>query len=112
MSLRLADAALFIAVLNRRDRFHSWASDYYGRTNDRLVVPLPVLVEVGNYFSESPARGRVISFLRGVQQDTRVDCVALDVDLMREGMDLYAARQINRMVFLRPFRLLINKACQ
>ena len=23
MSLRLADAALFIAVLNRRDRFHS-----------------------------------------------------------------------------------------
>ncbi len=56
------------------------------------MVPLPVLVEVGNYFSESPARGRVISFLRGVQQDARFDCVALDVDLLREGMDLYAAR--------------------
>ena len=92
MSLRLVDAALFIAVLNRRDRFHSWASDYYRRTRDRLVVDLPVLVEVGNYFAESAFRGHVISFLRHVQGDARVDCMALDVDLMREAMDLYAAR--------------------
>jgi predicted nucleic acid-binding protein len=93
MSLRLADAALFIAVLNRRDRFHSWSRDYYGWTHDRLVVPLPVLVEVGNYFSGSASRGQVISFLRCVERDTRVDCVALDGDLMRETMDLYAARR-------------------
>lgn len=92
MSLRLADAALFIAVLNRRDRFHTWASDYYQRTRDRLVVPLPVLVEVGNYFSESASRPQVISFLHRVQDDPRVDCVQLDADLLREGMDLYADR--------------------
>lgn len=92
MSRRLADAALFIAVLNRRDRFHSWASEYYLRTHDQLLVPLPVLVEVGNYFSESARRDRVISFLRRVRNDVRVTCVALDAELMSEGMDLYAAR--------------------
>lgn len=92
MSLRLADAALFIAVLNRRDRFHAWAADYYRRTPDHLMVPLPVLVEVGNYFCESAFRPQVISFLHHVQQDARVDCIALDADLMQEAMDLYAGR--------------------
>ena len=56
------------------------------------MVPLPVLVEVANYFSESAFRGQVIPFLRRVQSDARVSCVALDADLMREGMDFYAAR--------------------
>lgn len=92
MSLRLADAALFIAVLNRRDRFHAWATDYYRRTHDRLLVPLPVLVEVGNYFSESAFRSKVVPFLRNVQSDARVSCVPLDAELMRDGMDLYANR--------------------
>lgn len=92
MSLRLADAALFVAVLNRRDRFHPWASDYYLRTRDRLLVPPPVLVEVGNYFSESAARPHVISFLRRVQNDPRTDCISLDPGLLQEGMDFYAAR--------------------
>lgn len=92
MSLRLADAALFIAVLNRRDRFHAWATDYYRRTHDRLLVPLPVLVEVGNYFSESAFRSKVIPFPRNVQSDARVSCVPLDAELMRNGMDLYVNR--------------------
>lgn len=92
MSLRLADAALFIAVLNRRDRFHSWASNYYGETRDGLVVPFPVLLEVGNYFGESASRSQVIDFLRRIQEDPRVDCVPLNEVLLRAGMDFYAAR--------------------
>ncbi len=92
MSRRLADAALFIAVLNRRDRFHSWASDYYLHTRDHLLVPFPVLIEVGNYFSESARRDQVSSFLQRIRDDARVTCVALDAELMSEGIDLYAAR--------------------
>ncbi len=56
------------------------------------MVPVPVLLEVGNYFGESALRPQVMAFLRGLQEDPRVECVQLDGVLLREAMDFYAAR--------------------
>ncbi len=92
MIVRLADAAFLIALLNRRDRFHAWASDYFMRTRDRLVLTMPVILEVGNYFADSKFRSRVISFLRRLQQDPRLECVDLRPYLLEAGMEYYASR--------------------
>lgn len=92
MSILLADAGFFIAVLNRRDLFHAWAADFFRQTRDRILVPAPVLLEVGNCFGESGFRSQVIAFLQRLGEDSRFEVVPLDSELLQEGMQLYADR--------------------
>lgn len=92
MTLRLADTALLIAILNPTRPFSRLGARLLPQNGRSSCVPVPVLLEVGNYFGESALRPQVMAFLRRLQEDPRVECVQLDGVLLREAVDFYAAR--------------------
>lgn len=61
------DTAYLVALLNRLDRHHALArrlAKQWQRDGTRLFTNDAVLVELGNFFSRSPVRPRVVPAIR------------------------------------------------
>ncbi len=71
MTPYFADTSLFVAFLNARDEYHALAVEYVSQESNLLVTSDLVLVELGNFVSQSRTRRRFVPFVRDLRADPR-----------------------------------------
>ena len=88
-----ADSHYFIALLNRRDRFHASAVAESLTQNRQVVTTLWVLTEVADALCKPAMRSRAEQFVRFTLQSTAVVVVRETERWFSRGLDLYGQRR-------------------
>ncbi len=91
MSRVFADTFYFLALLNKNDDAHSNAVEYAAIV-DELVTTEWVLTELADGLASSRHRGMFSQTRQELLTDKNVRVVPLDMDLHREGIQLYSSR--------------------
>jgi predicted nucleic acid-binding protein len=87
-----ADSHYFIALLNRRDRFHAAALVESQRMQKRIITTLWVLVEVAVALCQPAMRGMAEQFVRFTLHNTAVSVLRDTETYFVQGLDLYGQR--------------------
>lgn len=88
------DAFFVIALLNRRDRYHTNAQTWLPRlhTAKEVFTTEAVLLEIGDGLS-AVDRVAAIRFIDWLRRAKNVRIVKLDTELLDRGLRLYSSRQ-------------------
>jgi uncharacterized protein len=86
------DTSFYIAVINRKDRWHSLANEYLDQYDELLLTSDFVLVEVGNWISHSGERNLFNSLVSDIESDRNTTVIGASHDWFKSGLSLYARR--------------------
>ena len=92
MTAVFADTFYFIALLNAEDEAHVAADLFAGEESLRLVTSAWVLTELADGLAETEGRQVFQNLLADLEADPRVELIASDPVLWRQGVELYANR--------------------
>jgi predicted nucleic acid-binding protein len=93
MKTVFADTSFFVAVHNRRDRFHSVAvSLATAKEKHRIITTQFVLLEVANFLSNPGDRERFVTLEDQLNKDRTVEVIPASDTLFEEGLALFADR--------------------
>lgn len=92
MTTIFADTSYYIALLNRRDLYHSRAVELTSAHNGSIVTTAWVMAELGSYFASGTQRGRFIALFEGLRSNPGVIIVEPDTPQFESGIDLYRRR--------------------
>lgn len=86
------DTSYFLALLNKRDKYHQVATIVAAQIEPPFITTNAVLVELGNALARPPHRRLGIYALRQIYADAQIEIVYLDKELLAETISLYQAR--------------------
>jgi len=86
------DTGFFLALVNRRDNYHSRAAEMSRRDFPALFTTEAVLTEVANSLSRVPWRSLAVDLVEEVRRDPRFTIVSGSTTLFDEALQLYASR--------------------
>lgn len=89
------DANGWIALLNKRERFHAEANRMWldcGQRGCSVVLTDWVVAEAGNGLARTSARAEFVETLRRFAANPRFRVVSVSKELRERALDLYAAR--------------------
>ncbi len=89
------DTSYFIALFNRRDKFHARAVDAarrFARGNTPMMTTDAVLIEIGNALSLLPARALAAQIIATVREAAAIEVAHVDAALFERGLALYRQR--------------------
>lgn len=87
------DTSYFLALLNRRDKYHAAAHQAMQIVSPPFLTSDAVLLEVGDAFSHPKQRHLGIAALRQIQQDEQIEVAAVTSDIVARAIELYAGRR-------------------
>lgn len=86
------DTSYFLALINRRDRYHQVAKEIAKDISFPRVTSEAVLTELGNALARPPARLLAVRTLREIRASRDIEVVTIDQALFNEALALYRAR--------------------
>ena len=86
------DTSYFLALVNRRDKYHEAAKTAAVVVAPPYVTSEAVLFELGNALARPPHRQLGIQSLRQIRSDNKIEIVHIDPDLLAETITFYRAR--------------------
>ena len=86
------DTGFFLALVNRRDEYHSRAAEYSRRDFPILLTTEAVLTEVANSLSRVQWRPLAANLVEEVRRDPRFTVVSVSTTLFGEALHLYSSR--------------------
>lgn len=92
MKAVFADAAFYIAVINRRDEFHDAAKRLAVSILGQIVTTEYVLLEVGNFLARSPDRCLFVELVEALQADADTTIISASPEWWRRGFAIYGRR--------------------
>lgn len=92
MSGILADSFFFLALLNKRDAWHQKAIELIDAVEGPIVTTQWVLVEVADAFCKPRDRGLFAKLLDFIDDDDRIEVVAVSNWQFERGVRLYLHR--------------------
>src|SRR3972149_2355849 len=87
-----ADTSFYIALVNPRDAHHPDALAYMRNHHGRVTTTDYVLIEVGNWLSQTDDRPSFIALMRQLETDPELSVVPGSHDLFEQGYELYKTR--------------------
>lgn len=87
-----ADTGYWLAITNRRDRYHDRARLLSENLDAQLITTDPVLLEVGDALARLHWRRYGIELLADIRTDPDIVVIGLSDDLLTRAFELYAAR--------------------
>lgn len=92
MNTVFVDTSFFIAFLSPRDTYHRAACDMMATFNGTMVTTSWVIVELGNFVSNTPQRALFAPFVNSLRAEPTIVILAPDQDSLDAGLELYARR--------------------
>jgi uncharacterized protein len=92
MKVLFADTSYFLALLIPDDAAHAKALQFAATSRDPMITTDWVIVEMGNFLSDSPVRHLFVPWLTLLRSDARVHVVEASPPLLQAGIDLFAQR--------------------
>ena len=86
------DTSYFLALLNKRDKYHKVAKTVAKKLSGRLVTTDAVLFEVGNALSRPSFRHLASQVLYQVDRDPNIVVVPIDDELFAESAEFFQSR--------------------
>ncbi len=89
------DTSYFIALFNRRDRFHARAVEAarrFAHGNTPMMTTDAVLIEIGNALSPLPARALAAQIIAAVREAAAIEVARVDAPLFERGLALFRQR--------------------
>lgn len=89
------DTSYFIALFNRRDKFHARAVEAARRLagdNTPMLTTDAVLIEIGNALSSLPARALAAQIIATVREAAAIEVAHVDAALFERGLEFYRRR--------------------
>jgi predicted nucleic acid-binding protein len=93
MSTYFADTSYFLALLIPDDVAHGKALEFAQRSGDPLLTTDWVIVEMGNFLSDSSVREVFVRWLQVLRNDPRVRIVEATPQLLDAGIELFGERR-------------------
>jgi predicted nucleic acid-binding protein len=87
-----ADTSFYIALVSPRDVHHPDALAYMRNHRGRVTTTDYVLIEVGNWLSQTGDRPSFIALMRQLETDPELTVMPGSRDLFEQGYELYKAR--------------------
>jgi len=92
MKAVFADTFFFLAAVNARDAACERAIAFSSQFQGGIVTTDWIILEVANTLAGGRNRGAFLELLTSLREDPRVKIVALNSDLQRRALELYAQR--------------------
>lgn len=92
MNSVFADTSFLVAFLNPRDSLHAQAKAWMGNVPGVLITTDWVILELGNYLSDTPQRIHVDPFVEELRNEPDVEILKADRRMLDAGLRLYAQR--------------------
>ncbi len=86
------DTSYFLALVNRRDKYHQVAKAVAAQIEPPFVTSDAVLFELGNALAKPPHRALGIRALQQIRADVAIEVVHVAPDLFAQTMAFYEAR--------------------
>lgn len=86
------DTSFFLAILNPRDKYHHAARTISADLTAPLITSEAILIELGNALSKQALRTIAGKFLRDVRNDTGLEIVAVNTDLLDTAIQFFRSR--------------------
>lgn len=87
-----ADTSFWIALVDRRDAYHSQAAEWSQKISCRLITTEAVLLETANAFSRPGWRGKVIALFNHITSRDDIEVVAFSNAIWSRGWKLFNDR--------------------
>lgn len=89
MTIYFADTSYWVAILDRRDQYHSKAIELSQQISGRIVTTEAVLLETANTFSRASWRSKVVDLIDHVLTRNDID---IDRENWMAGWKLFSQR--------------------
>jgi predicted nucleic acid-binding protein len=86
------DTGYFLALVNRRDKYHREAQEISKVIRPPFVTSQAVLMELGNALSRPPARTLGMGALQQIRMDSGIEVLTIDRELFAGAVALYRSR--------------------
>lgn len=93
MAVYFADASFWIALVDRRDAYHSKASDWSLRISGSIITTQAVLLETVNTFARPDWREKIIAFVNHVVARDDIVVVPFSSPIWDRGWQLFCDRR-------------------
>jgi predicted nucleic acid-binding protein len=92
MTAAFADTHFYVALLSRRDKHHSAATNWATQHRRRIVTTEFVLLETANFCRSSRDRKRFTSFAAALETNPLTTIIACDSTWFHRGLVRFASR--------------------
>ena len=92
MAVYFGDTSFWIALIDRRDAYHSKATEWSLKISGNIVTSEAVLLETANTFSKPGWKEKVISLVDHIMGRDDIEVVSFSSSLWDHGWKLYRNR--------------------
>lgn len=92
MKYTFADTSFYVATTNKRDALHAHAMALAEQLDGQILTTDFVVVELGNFFSDSPDRQSFLNLMSDFESDPWTTVLPATRELLRRGVELFSRR--------------------
>jgi len=93
MADHFVDTSFWIALVDRRDAYHSQAAEWSQKISGRLITTEAVLLETANAFSRQDWRGKVVALFNHITARDDIEVVPFSNAIWSRSWKLFNDRQ-------------------
>ena len=92
MTAVFADTSFYLALLNKRDKWHDQATELFRQIESPIVTTEYVLLELGALMSRGSARPAFVQFVKVIEADPQTELISSTPELFKAGLELFSDR--------------------